>query len=267
VFGCYGSLLAALAMRDPPDHSGQPRPVELVRDLQSPAEGSTRAQAGVDALAAALPAPEPAPEPAVSVPRLEEAVPVETHEQPVELAIPLPRLEDAIVPPPLEAPPVEFPPPPPPPTPPTPPTPQKPAPRKEAERPRPRPEPNRDNAAPGGAGARQPTAPVGAATGTGDVAARAPGAGSEGDPALARYAAQVHRLLQARANALGLENMSGIVSITFVIDEGGRVRSHDLSRPSGDQHIDRAMRRLMASTTFPPPPGGRFAGTVTIRIR
>ena len=264
MFGCYGTLLAALAMRDPPDHSGQPRPVELVRDLESPAEGSTDAQAGVDALAAAVPAPEAAPEPTVSMPRLEEAVPVEVHEQPVQPDIPLPRLEDAVVPPPSEAPPVVLVPPPPPPPPPPP----KPAPRKEAERPRPRPEPSRDAAtAAGGASTRQPTAPVGAAAGTGDVATRAPGAGSEGDPALARYAAQVHRLLQARANALGLENMSGVVSITFVIDEAGRVRTHDLSRPSGDQHIDRAMRKLMSSTMFPPPPGGRFSGTVTIRIR
>ncbi len=261
MFGCYGTLLAALAMRDPPDHSGRLHPVELVRDLESPAEGSTDAQAGVDALAAALPAPEAAPEPTVPAPRREEAVPVPVQEQPVQPEIPLPRLEDALAPPPAEAPPVVLLPPPPPPPP-------KAAPRKEAERPRPRPEPSLDTAtAASGASARQPTAPAGAPAGTGDVAARAPGASSEGDPALARYAAQVHRQLQARANALGLENVSGTVSITFVIDEAGRVRTHELSRPSGDHHIDRAMRKLMSTTMFPPPPGGRFSGTVTIRIR
>jgi TonB family protein len=81
------------------------------------------------------------------------------------------------------------------------------------------------------------------------------------------YAAQVRAILQARADALGLEDVAGIVGLTFMVGPSGRLVSHGIARPSGNFEIDRAIRGMLASASFPPPPGGSFTGNVTVRIR
>ena len=83
----------------------------------------------------------------------------------------------------------------------------------------------------------------------------------------AAYAGKVRAILQARANALGIEDQEGSVGLSFVIGGSGRMESHAITRTSGSASVDRMIRGMMASASFPPPPGGRFSGTVNIRIQ
>jgi protein TonB len=73
-------------------------------------------------------------------------------------------------------------------------------------------------------------------------------------------------MLQARANALGFEDVNATVGLSFTIDASGRVTSSAITRASGDFKVDAALRRMITSASFPPPPGGRFTGAVTVRI-
>jgi protein TonB len=77
----------------------------------------------------------------------------------------------------------------------------------------------------------------------------------------------VRAILQARVDGLGLEEVTGMVAVTFTVGPSGRLVSHSLARASGNFAIDRAIRAVLASISFPPPPGGSFAGNVSIRIR
>lgn len=95
-------------------------------------------------------------------------------------------------------------------------------------------------------------------------AGRAAQAGADGNSAA--YAAKVRATLQARANALGFEDVHASVVLSFTIGPSGSVSSAAISRPSGDFKVDGALRRMLAASTFPPPPGGRFAATVPVRI-
>ncbi len=97
---------------------------------------------------------------------------------------------------------------------------------------------------------------------TSPVRASQAGAGGN-DPG---YASHVRAVLQSRANALGFEDVNASVSLSFVIGASGQVSSSSLSRPSGDARVDGALRRMIASCVFLPPPGERFSGTVTVRI-
>jgi protein TonB len=81
------------------------------------------------------------------------------------------------------------------------------------------------------------------------------------------YAAQVRALLQARANALGLEDVEGVVGVIFEVGPSGRLLSHRVARPSGNYVIDRAIGAMLSSMQFPPPPGGSFSGDVSVRVR
>lgn len=102
----------------------------------------------------------------------------------------------------------------------------------------------------------------GAQVGSGAGRNASPGGGLSG----AAYAGKVRAILQARANALGIEDQEGAVGLSFVIGSSGRMESHAITRTSGSASVDRMIRGMMASSSFPPPPGGRFAGSVTIRI-
>ncbi|WP_163364489.1 TonB family protein, partial [Escherichia coli] len=82
----------------------------------------------------------------------------------------------------------------------------------------------------------------------------------------AAYASQVHRILQSRTTALGL-NARGNVSVSFAIDAAGRMASSGIIRSSGDDGVDHAIRTMLARSSFPAPPSGRFSGSVTIRIQ
>ncbi len=81
------------------------------------------------------------------------------------------------------------------------------------------------------------------------------------------YGARVRAVLQARVDGLGLEDVEGTVVVGFTIDASGAVVSHGLARSSGSGQIDRAISGLLGRMRFPPPPSGRFAATVAIRIR
>lgn len=105
-----------------------------------------------------------------------------------------------------------------------------------------------------------------ATAGAGQGAARAggtPGNAVSG----AAYAGRVRAILQGRAHALGIEDHEGSVGISFVIGASGRMESHAITRSSGSGTIDRQIRAMLGSASFPAPPGGRFAGSVTIRIQ
>jgi periplasmic protein TonB len=91
---------------------------------------------------------------------------------------------------------------------------------------------------------------------------QAVGSGSSG-----AYAVQVRAILQARANALGLEDVEGVVEVSFSVGASGRLMSHGVTRPSGNFQIDRAIRAMLASMSLPPPPGGSFSGAVLVRVR
>jgi periplasmic protein TonB len=103
-----------------------------------------------------------------------------------------------------------------------------------------------------------------AAPGEGRAQANAGRAGAAGNSAA--YAARVRATLQSRASALGFEDVNASVGLSFVIGPSGSVTSASLSRPSGDFKVDGALRRMLASSSFPPPPGGHFSGAVTVRI-
>lgn len=126
-------------------------------------------------------------------------------------------------------------------------------------------EPHPRRAAP----AREPRSPVARnAPGEGrarEGAGRATQTGAGGNSAA--YAARVRATLQARANALGFEDVNASVGLSFTIGPSGGVSGASVSRPSGDFKVDGALRRMLASSSFPPPPGGRFSGSVTVRIR
>lgn len=131
--------------------------------------------------------------------------------------------------------------------------------------------PPRREAAPRAAPRREAkAAPAGAegaqarnGTGAGQARAGAPGNAAAG----AAYAGRVRAILQGRANALGIEDHEGAVGVSFTIGASGRMESHAITRTSGSGSVDRLIRGMLASASFPPPPGGRFVGSVTIRIQ
>jgi periplasmic protein TonB len=83
----------------------------------------------------------------------------------------------------------------------------------------------------------------------------------------AAYGGKVRAILMGRASSLGLSDVKGSVSVSFSISGSGRMASHSLNGSTGDTRADRAIKGMLASTSFPPPPNGSFSGSVTIRIR
>lgn len=65
------------------------------------------------------------------------------------------------------------------------------------------------------------------------------------------------------ARASGIE---GTVVVTFSVGGGGRVSGHRIVRSSGQPVLDRAVDRMLATLSLPPPPGGVFRATVPIRF-
>jgi TonB family protein len=85
--------------------------------------------------------------------------------------------------------------------------------------------------------------------------------------ALAAYGGKVRAILMGKASGLGLSDVKGSVSITFSISSSGRMASHSMGGSTGDARADRAIKAMLGSTSFPPPPSGSFSGSVNIRIR
>ena len=67
----------------------------------------------------------------------------------------------------------------------------------------------------------------------------------------AAYAGKVRAILQARANALGIEDQEGSVGLKFVIGGSGRMESHAITRTSGSASVDRMIRSMMAKHPSP----------------
>ncbi len=86
---------------------------------------------------------------------------------------------------------------------------------------------------------------------------------------LAAYAALIaaeierHKYYPPAAREAGL---SGTVSVAFTIGPSGTVVSHAVTRSSGAPALDAVVPSMMAATRVPPPPGGRFRGTIAVRF-
>lgn len=94
-------------------------------------------------------------------------------------------------------------------------------------------------------------------------------AGAPSGSVLAAYAALVaaeierHKYYPPAAREAGL---SGTVSVAFTIGPSGTVVSHAVTRSSGAPALDAVVPSMMAATRVPPPPGGRFRGTIAVRF-
>jgi periplasmic protein TonB len=81
----------------------------------------------------------------------------------------------------------------------------------------------------------------------------------------ARYRSIVQSRLAGRKSELAVRG-KGVVAIRFTIGPSGRVVSASVARSSGNGALDQAARSLVASASFPPPPGGKFSAVVPFRV-
>ncbi len=85
-----------------------------------------------------------------------------------------------------------------------------------------------------------------------------------------RYAALVsaeinrHKFYPSAARGKG---DGGVAVVTFEIGSDGALLRHEVTGGSGDGLLDAAARKMVASSNFPPPPGGRFLGKIRITFR
>lgn len=85
-----------------------------------------------------------------------------------------------------------------------------------------------------------------------------------------RYAALVsaeinrHKFYPSAARGNG---DGGVAEVTFEIGSDGALLRHEVTGASGDGLLDAAARKMVASSNFPPPPGGRFLGKIRITFR
>lgn len=87
------------------------------------------------------------------------------------------------------------------------------------------------------------------------VAPAVEGAASERDAAWTEYQRQVRARIAARRPA-GL-HMTGVATLRFTLDGGGRLATLDLAQGSGNAMLDRlALRTVRSASPFPPPPDG-----------
>jgi len=102
------------------------------------------------------------------------------------------------------------------------------------------------------------------------------GRGSAGSPghavagaSLASYGALVaaeinrHKYYPASARSAGI---GGTLVVVFTIGAGGTVVSHAITRSSGSRELDATVPAMMAATHVPPPPNGRFRGSITLHF-
>jgi len=72
-----------------------------------------------------------------------------------------------------------------------------------------------------------------------------------------------HRFYPSAARA---EGATGGVGVAFTVGPSGRVISHSITRSSGHAALDSAARAILSAVQAPPPPGGRFSTSTTIRF-
>ncbi|ACB95764.1 energy transducer TonB [Beijerinckia indica] len=77
--------------------------------------------------------------------------------------------------------------------------------------------------------------------------------------------AELHRR-QFYPPAARAEGLNGNVGVVFTIGASGRVTSHSITRSSGHPALDAAAHQMLQSVQAPPPPGGSFSGSTTIRF-
>ncbi|MBL8905748.1 MAG: energy transducer TonB, partial [Rhizobiales bacterium] len=84
------------------------------------------------------------------------------------------------------------------------------------------------------------------------------------------YRSIVQARLSARKSALQpalRPGSKGYVVVSFSIGASGRVTSASVVTSSGVGVIDSAARAMVASTVFPPPPGGTFSARLPIMVK
>jgi protein TonB len=103
--------------------------------------------------------------------------------------------------------------------------------------------------------------------------ARRPGASEDvksgGSQASAQYRSVVNARLAARRSAIQSRaaGARGRVVIFFTIGASGSVVSASVSQSSGNAKLDSVARAIIASTSFPPPPGGSYRNGVPIALK
>jgi periplasmic protein TonB len=95
------------------------------------------------------------------------------------------------------------------------------------------------------------------------------GSGAADHMSNAAYAALVaaeinrHKFYPAAARASGAV---GSVGVAFSIGSSGAIKSHAITRSSGNSALDAAAGHMLAFSHPPPPPGGAFHGSTTIHF-
>jgi periplasmic protein TonB len=95
------------------------------------------------------------------------------------------------------------------------------------------------------------------------------GAPAAGGLSQASYAALVAAEIRRRTYypaAARANGVSGDVGVAFTIGASGRVARQSIVRSSGDAALDGAARAILASLHLPPPPGGGFSASTSIRF-
>jgi protein TonB len=72
-----------------------------------------------------------------------------------------------------------------------------------------------------------------------------------------------HKIYPAEARAAGA---SGTIGVAFTVGAEGRIVTHTITRSSGNPVLDGAIDPMMAAVQAPPPPGGVFRGSVSVRF-
>ncbi|WP_119390935.1 energy transducer TonB family protein [Taklimakanibacter lacteus] len=92
---------------------------------------------------------------------------------------------------------------------------------------------------------------------------------SGGRQASAQYRSVVNARLASRRPAIQsrARGAKGRVVIFFTIGASGDVISASVSQSSGNASLDSAARAVVASTSFPPPPGGSYRNGVPILMK
>jgi protein TonB len=93
---------------------------------------------------------------------------------------------------------------------------------------------------------------------------------SGGRMASSAYRSIVQARLSARKTALqstASRGLKGYVIVSFSIGASGTVTRASVSKSSGNGAVDSAARAMVASTSFPPPPGGSFSARLPVMVK
>ena len=93
---------------------------------------------------------------------------------------------------------------------------------------------------------------------------------SGGKIAGSAYRSIVQARINARKSALqatASRGMKGYVIVSFSIGASGNVTRASVSKSSGNGAVNSAARAMVASTSFPPPPGGSFSARLPVQVK